>query len=272
MQAPDVSSSSVAQLASLAGRTAVVTGGAHGIGRAIAQRFAEAGAEVVIGDVDVEGARTAASAIEETYGRRCVGAEVDVASARSVSDLADTAVRELGGVRIWVNNAGIYPVARVFDLTEEQWDRVVDVNLKGAFLGGREAARRMVDAGEGGVIINLSSVSGYDAATVGGSDYVAAKHGVIGLTKAQAVELGPYGIRALAIAPGSTDTPGVRESLRTFAATDAADFLAHQVKPLGRDGVPDDVARVALFCASDLSILMTGSTLPVEGGTLVARS
>ena len=272
MQTPEVSSASIAELVSLAGRTAVVTGGGRGIGHSIARRFAEAGANVVIGDLDGKTAHAAAAEISEAYGRRCVGIEADVAEASSVSGLADTAVEEFGGLRIWVNNAGIYPIARVFDLSEEQWDRVIDVNLKGAFLGGREAAKRMIAGGQGGVILNFSSVSGYNAATIGGSDYVAAKHGVIGLTKSQAVELGPYGIRVLAIAPGSTDTPGTRESLEVFKAMGAEDFLAHQVKPLGRDGVPDDIARVALFCASDLSAMMTGWTLPVEGGTLIVRS
>lgn len=268
MPIAEVSSRSISELVSLSGRVAVVTGGARGIGLAIARRYAEAGAEVVIADLDKDSAEQAASSLSTIHGRRCLGVEVDVADAQSVRDLADRAVDELGCPRIWVNNAGIYPITPVLDLADEQWDRVVDINLKGAFLGARVAAQRMIAAGGGGVIVNLASVAGYRASSVGGTEYVAAKHGVRGLTKALAAQLGPWGIRVLAIAPTTIETPGIQRSREEVRALGTDQVDAEQERPLGRDGVPDDVARVALFCASDLSMLMTGSTLKVDGGTL----
>lgn len=269
MAVPDVSSQTILELVSLTGRVAVITGGARGIGYAIADRFGEAGADVAIADVDKVAAEMAAARISEAYGRRCIGVEADVSDEQSVSELADRTVRELGGLRIWVNNAGIYPITPFLDVSTAQWDRVIDVNLRGTFLGAREAARRMIQAGEPGVIINLSSIAGYRASSRGGAEYASAKHGVRGLTKALAAQLGRSGIRVLALAPTTIDTPGLQRSREEVEALGIEQVDAHRERPLGRDGVPDDVARVALFCASDLSVLMTGSTLLVDGGTLV---
>jgi NAD(P)-dependent dehydrogenase (short-subunit alcohol dehydrogenase family) len=268
MQAPDVSSRPIAQLISLEGRTAVVTGGAQGIGRAIATRFAEAGANVLIGDLNKTGAEAAAETIAREFGHQAIGVELDVTSGVSVAAAADRAVRELGGLDIWVNNAGIYPSTPLLELTDQDWDMVLDVNLRGTFIGAREAGRRMAEAGHGGVIINLASTAGYRAAGPGIAHYVASKHGVRGLTKSLAVELGPHGIRVLALAPTLIETPGIEEGRAAFAAAGLGDMLEQmaQREPLGRVGVPDDIARVALFCASDLAILMTGSTLLVDAG------
>src|SRR5205823_11318753 len=126
---------------------------------------------------------------------------------------------------IWVNNAGIYPTTRLLDMTGHDWDTVLDVNLRGTFMGAREAGRRMAAGGRGGVIINLSSTAGYRADLPGLAHYVAAKHGVRGLTKSLAVELGPLGIRVLAIAPGHTDTAGVRESQPGLEAAGRSDMM-----------------------------------------------
>ena len=260
----DVSDRSLADLVSLAGRTAVVTGGAMGIGLAVVRRLAEAGADVVIADVDGEEAELAAKAAAEATGRRVVAADLDVADSASV----DALVAGLGRVDIWVNNAGIYPAAPVLDTTDDQWDRVQAVNLRGPFVGSRAAGRVMVRQGSG-VIVNVASTAGLTGGT-GIAAYASSKHGVVGLTKALAVELGPYGVRVLAVAPTLVDTPGIA---RNFAQLDAAGIgaviqgLAGRV-PLRRAAVPDDVARVVLFCASDLSMLMTGSVLAVDAGTL----
>jgi NAD(P)-dependent dehydrogenase (short-subunit alcohol dehydrogenase family) len=270
MSTLDVSSHSLSELVGLTERVAVVTGGARGIGFAIACRLAEAGANVAVADLDKVAAEQAAIHLGETYGRKAIGAQVDVSDEHSVSELADRVVAELGGLQIWVNNAGIYPVTPLFDITEEQWDRVLGTNLKGTFFGAREAAKRMKERRVSGVIINLSSTVGYRATSNGWADYGAAKHGVRGLTKTLAVQLGQFGIRVLALAPTGTDTPGIRRANTEAKALGVATEEAEQraIRPLGRDGVPDDIARVALFCASDLSILMTGSTLLVDGGTL----
>lgn len=186
--------------------------------------------------------------------------------AASVARLADLAVSAFGRLDVWVNNAGIYPTRPALEMADEEWDRVLDVDLRGVFLGAREAGRRMVELGSGGVIVNIASTASYLVGGVGVAHYVAAKHGVLGLTKSLAVELGPHGIRVLAVAPCVTATPGIEEARPTLEASGfALEELGAQL-PLGRIAVPDDVARVVLFCASDLSALMTGSSLLVDAG------
>jgi NAD(P)-dependent dehydrogenase (short-subunit alcohol dehydrogenase family) len=269
MAIADVSDRSIADLISLQGRVAVVTGGGRGTGLGIVSRLAEAGAAVVIGDGDEQTARQAAATLR-LAGGNVSGMKLDVDDELSVSDFAGTVVSELGTIDLWVNNAGIYPGAPVLDMTAAQWDEVIDFNLKGAFLGAREAARRMISAGHGGVIINIGSTASFRASGSGNAHYVSSKFGVRGLTQSLAVELGPHGIRVLGVAPTFTETPGTRE--RRSDLDDAAyrEFIrrAGAAKPLGRVGVPDDVARVVLFCASDLSVFMTGSTLAVDAGDL----
>lgn len=268
MPVPDVSSRPIAQLISLEERTAVVTGGARGIGLAIGKRFAEAGANVLIGDLNKTGADEAAETIAREFGHQAIGVELDVTDGASIAAAADRAILELGGLDIWVNNAGIYPSTPLLDMTDQDWDKVLDVNLRGTFIGAREAGRRMAEAGHGGVIINLASTAGYRAAGPGIAHYVSSKHAVRGLTKSLAVEFGPRGIRVLALAPTLIETPGIEEGRAAFQAAGLGDMLEQmaQREPLGRVGVPDDIARVALFCASDLAMLMTGSTLLVDAG------
>lgn len=265
----DVSGRSISELVSLKRKAAVITGGARGIGLAIARRFAEAGADVLIGDLDKRGADDAAGSLA-VFGHKAIGGELDAHDEASITELADRAVLELGTIDVWVNNAGIYPSVPVLEMTAAQWDKVLDLNLKGTFLGARESAKRMIAAGHGGVIINLASTAGFRAAGPGVAHYVSSKFGVRGLTKALAVELGPHDIRVLALAPTVIDTPGMEEGREAFRAAGLGDMI-EQIgarEPLGRTGVPDDVARVALFCATDLSALMTGSTLLVDAGDL----
>lgn len=265
----DVSPVPLSRLLSLEGRAAVVTGAARGIGAGVASRFAEAGANLVLGDVDEAGVVALAGQLMQRHHVKVVALPLDVADTPSVAAAADRTMAEFGRLDVWVNNAGIFPPGTALETTDEQWDRVLDVNLRGSFVGAREAARRMVDAGHGGVVVNVASTAGFRATAAGMAHYVASKHAVVGLTKSLAVELGPHDIRVLGVAPTLIETPGVREltavaddalsdTLRTFAAT----------LPAGRVGVPDDVARVVLFCASDASALMTGSTLLVDGGAL----
>ena len=268
MTVPDVSDRTLTDLLSLEGRRAVVTGGAVGIGYAVAHRLAEAGAAVLIGDLhDTD---DPVASLRADTGAHVLGTHLDVSDTESIVACADLAIDELGGLDIWVNNAGIYPSTPLLELTDESWDDVLDVNLRGSFVGAREAARRMEAAGGGGVIVNIASTAGFQAAGPGVAHYVSSKHGLIGLTKSLAVELGPLGIRSLGVAPTLIETPGIeagREAFRAAGLGDIIDTFAERL-PLGRVGVPDDVARVVLFAASDLALFMTGSTLLADGGDI----
>lgn len=267
MPIPDVSSRTIPELVSLAGRRAVVTGGARGIGRAIARRFAEAGADVVLADLRRDEAEVAAREIAARSGRQVLAIEADVTDAESVARLADAAEARLGGIEIWVNNAGIYPSAPLLEIETGDWDRVMDLNVRGVFFATREIGRRWVAKGVPGVLINIGSTGAFKTGP-GVAHYITSKHAVVGLTRTAAVELGLHGIRVLGIAPSMTQTEGRRDFLAASNAPGMDAFVAEMERrtPLGRIGVPDDVARVALFCASDLSVLMTGSTLMVDAG------
>jgi NAD(P)-dependent dehydrogenase (short-subunit alcohol dehydrogenase family) len=267
MPVPDLTDTPIAELISLAGRRAVVTGGARGFGRRIALRLAEAGASVLIGDLDEDGALAAAAEVHEAFGVDTVSIRLDVADAESIALTADAAVERLGGIDIWVNNAGVFPSTPVLDMTDEQWDHVLDVNLRGTFIGAREAARRMVAAGHGGVIVNFSSRAGVRGSGQGIPHYAASKFGVRGLTEQLALEFAEHGIRVLGIAPTRMPTPGVQEATARLDPEVVARGRALDL-PLGRPGTEDDVARVVLFCVSDLAMFMTGSTLLVDGGEL----
>ncbi len=269
---PDVSNASIAELVSLRGRRAVVTGGAQGLGRAIAERLAEAGADVLVVDLNEEPAKAAAAELAERYGVTAIGTRADVSDTDSVVAAADLAVRELGGLDIWVNNAGLFPNAPVLDMPDELWDRVFAVNARGVFLGSREAARRMAADGSGGVIVNIISTAGFQVAFPGMAAYVSSKHAARGLTKSLAVDLAPLGVRVLGVAPSFVPTEGNIAAAR--AATEQAAAAGIEMPPLdvmtqsriGRLGTPDDIARVVLFAASDLSVVMTGSTLLADAG------
>ncbi len=262
MAIDDVTALPLSQLMSLKGRCAVVTGGGGGIGLAAARRLAEAGASVLIGDLDGDAVKREAEKIAKELGATVIGHSLDVTIEQSIITFADAAVSLLGGLDIWVNNAGIFPHSSITDMTVESWERVQNVNLRGTFLGAREAVARMRKGStKKGVIINVASVAGHRGRHHL-AHYSASKHGVIGLTRSLALELGQDGIRILAIAPGITSTPGLEQrglsdDTKRRAAT----------TPLGRVGVPDDVARVILFCALDMSSLMTGTTLFVDSGS-----
>ncbi|MEW6472618.1 MAG: glucose 1-dehydrogenase [Actinomycetota bacterium] len=256
----DYSSSALSDLISLTGRVAVVTGAAMGIGAGIATRLAEAGADVVLADLDAATAAVRAKELEAAHGRRAVGAAVDVSDEASVVALADLAVERLGRLDIWVNNAGIYPhTGPVVDADAAAFDRVLAVNVSGTFVGSREAGRRMT---EGGAIVNLASITGL-AARAGLIAYSTSKHAVIGLTRNLAKDLAPRGVRVNAVAPGLIVTPGLLGG--SAGETRSADALASRTPaPLGRHGLPDDVARVVLFLVSDLAAFVSGATIVVD--------
>ena len=268
----DVSGVPVSELISLAGRRAVVTGGAQGLGKAIASRLAEAGADILLVDINEELARAAAADLAERYDVTAIGTRADVSDTASVIAAADLAVSELGGLDIWVNNAGLFPNAPVLDMPDEMWDRVFAVNARGVFLGSREAARRMAADGSGGVIVNIISTAGFQVAFPGMAAYVSSKHAARGLTKSLAVDLAPLGVRVLGVSPSFVPTEGNLAAGKAAAEQAAAagielpplDVMTHS--RIGRLGTPDDIARVVLFAASDLSLIMTGSTLLADAG------
>ncbi|CAH0315750.1 MAG: 3-oxoacyl-ACP reductase FabG [Rhodococcus sp.] len=238
----------------ISGRTAVITGGAQGIGLAIATLFAENGANIVIGDLDETKAKEAAAALPtDAVGVRC-----NVTSAEDVQALVDSAASSFGSIDIMVNNAGITRDATMRKMTEDQFDQVIDVHLKGCWNGTRIAAGVMRENG-GGSIINLSSISA-KVGFIGQSNYSAAKAGIVGLSKAAAKEVAHLGVRVNVIQPGLIKT----------AMTEAMPQKAWDQKmseiPMQRAGDPREVASVALFYASDLSSYMTGTVSEVTGG------
>lgn len=264
----DVSEVALAELISLRGRVAVVTGGAQGLGRAIARRLAEAGADVVIGDLNLGLAHDAAAALEAGGSARVVATSLDVTDSASIAAAAELAVSELGGLDIWVNNAGVYPNIRIFEMSDADWDRVFAVNARGVFAGSREAARRMVAAGKGGVIVNIASTAAFKGVAPGVAAYVGSKHAVRGITRQMALELAPDGIRVLGVAPTFCATEGNMAAVAGNPKL-AEEIAAVATSRLGRVGVPDDIARAVLFCASDLALFMTGSTLLVDAGETI---
>ncbi|WP_280334219.1 3-oxoacyl-ACP reductase FabG [Nocardia wallacei] len=236
----------------LTGRVAVVTGGAQDIGFAIAETFVRAGARVVVGDLNPGGAQGKLGP-EVTRAMRC-----DVTRAADVEALLATAVTEFGALDVMVNNAGITRDAGLRTMTEDEFDQVIAVHLKGAWHGTRLAAAIMRERGRGS-IVNLSCLSG-KVGMAGQTNYSAAKAGIVGLTKAAAKETARHGVRVNAIQPGLIRTP------RTTAVPAAVWDQKLSEIPMARPGEPEEVANVALFLASDLSSYMTGATLEVTGG------
>ncbi len=242
----------------LEGKVAVVTGGSRGIGRAIALALAGEGAAVAVNyRVRADAAADVVAAIEGAGGK-AIAVQADVRDADAVKALMKTAKAELGGVGILVNNAGVLRDNYLAFMSEAQWDEVVDTSLKAAFLCTKAASRMMMSA-RCGRIINISS----DAALVGDmqrANYCAAKAGLLGLTRAAARELAPYGVTVNAIAPGIIET-----DMTADMAEDKRETLVGLI-PLGAFGQPEDVAAMALFLASDAARYVTGQVFPVDGG------
>lgn len=250
----------------LRGKTAIVTGAAHGIGRATAILFAREGARVLALDIDEDGGRETSRLLDET-GSQSLFVNVDVSDAAGIERVVARASKELGPVTILVNCAGIMPEGTVLTTSETVWNHVLDVNLTSMFLLSRAVIWRLVDAGAHGSIVNIASVQGLRGHPQRIA-YATSKHGVIGLTRALAADHAASGIRVNAICPGTIDTPMLQRELdKVPAETREATLQGYrELHPIGQIGRPDDVAYAALFLASDESPFITGIALPVDGG------
>ncbi|HEY8446257.1 MAG TPA: SDR family oxidoreductase [Thermomicrobiales bacterium] len=251
--------------AAMQGKVAVVTGAASGIGRATALAFAKEGARVVVSDVDAEGGEATVRMIRECGGE-AIFVRADVSRTAEVRELIATAVGTFGRLDYAFNNAGIEgESAPTADATEENWDRVIDINLKGVWLCMKHELPAMLESG-GGAIVNCASVAGL-VGFPGIGPYVASKHGIVGLTKTAALEYATAGIRINAVCPGVIQTPMIDRF--TGGAKEAAEEMV-AMEPVGRFGTPEEIAAAVVWLCSDAASFVTGVALPVDGG-LVAR-
>ena len=246
---------SLTELVDLSGKVAIVTGAAQGLGLESARRLAEAGAAVVVNDLDGDRAREAVAGLAAA-GRRATAAAGDVSRRPDAEALVAAAVDAYGRVDILVNNAGIWPITPFLEADEALWTRTLEVNLIGQLLCTQLVARRLVEQGDGGAIVNVASIAAAVPHPDGLVAYGASKAGVVNATRTLAKSLAPSGIRVNAVLPGGMETPGVMSTPRRSGAD----------IPLGRRAHPDEVALAVLFLASDLACYVTGAELVVDGG------
>jgi 2-deoxy-D-gluconate 3-dehydrogenase len=253
----------------LSGKVAIITGAAMGIGKGIALRLAEAGAIVIISDINFEVAQETAKELN-VAGYKAKAVQADNSRISDVEKTVNEAKSTFGDLHILVNNAGIYPMASAIDMTEAIWDKIMAINLKGAMFFSQAAARMMIARGHGGKIVNIASVDAFHP-TGNLAGYDASKGGIVMLTKALAKEWAPKRINVNAIAPGAIQTPGSSIGLGNLSQAEreatTKSFLA--TIPIGRQGTPDDVAIATLFLTTEASDYITGTTLVVDGGYLV---
>ncbi|MBN1191203.1 MAG: SDR family oxidoreductase [Dehalococcoidales bacterium] len=247
----------------LEGKVALITGAGSGIGEGCALVFAKEGADIAVNDIDLAAAEKTAAAVRN-LGRRAVALKADVANAAEVEAMVDRAIKELGGIHILINNAGSTLGGPILEEKLEDWDRMINIVLRGTYLCTRFAGRWMV-ANKTGKIVNISSIQGL-LGSARMSSYVSAKAGVMALTRSTAAEWAQYGINVNCIAPGIVDTPMTQRTIAKFMTPER---LAAHV-PLNRMGKPEDMAKTALFLCSDDASFITGVTIPVDGGTINA--
>ncbi len=249
----------------LTDKRVLISGGSSGIGQATAQRFLEEGARVFLCGLDPAQVDAAVAGLGK-FGTAS-GMAADVSREDDVARLVDSARKELGGIDVLVNNAGIAWREPFLRITPSHWDRMIAVNLRGMFLVAQAAARVLVDQGGGGVIVNMSSTNGL-AGEADYAHYNASKSGTLLLTKTMAVELGPYGIRVNALCPGYIETPLNAAISADLGGAEFADAYASGSIPLGRPGRSSEVAAVYAFLASDDASFITGAEIVIDGGQL----
>jgi 3-oxoacyl-[acyl-carrier protein] reductase len=242
-------------------RVAVVTGGAQSIGRAIVDRLAKAGVDIVIADIQLEKAQAAAKEVAAATGRKAIGLGVDVSSTKTAAEMIEKALAEMGRIDILVNNAGTTRDNLIMRMDEADWDKVIDINLKGAWNCSKAVIRAMMKA-RYGRIVNMASVSGI-AGQAGQTNYSASKAGLIGFTKALAREVASRGITVNAVAPGFIPTP-----LTDVLPAEMKEALMKMI-PAGRFGSTDEIAYAVEFLAADEAAYMTGHVLSVDGGLVM---
>lgn len=259
----------ISELMNLKGKSAIVTGGAKGIGYGISYRLAEAGASVLVADLDDITAKKTADVLS-SKGWSVESIKVDVSNEDDVKRMIDECKEKFGSVDILVNNAGIYPNIPVAQMTAEDFEKVMHVNLRSVFLTTKHASELMKTQG-GGKIINITSVDALHPSMIGLSHYDASKHGVWGFTKNSALELAESKIWVNAIAPGGIATPGstvVPDSVSSEQMAEISKTFLNKI-PMHRMGEPDEIGTVALFLASDMASYMTGEQIVVDGGVLL---
>ena len=262
----------IADLLDLGGRAALVTGAAQGFGFACARRLAEAGAAVLLTDRRADRVETAAGRLAE-HGKRIGWAVGDVSVRDEVDALVDGAVARFGRLDVLVNNAAAYSNFRIDEMPLDTFANVLDVNVNGAFWFARQAARQMLAQGDGGAIVNVTSIDALHPTSKGMSHYTTSKHALWGLTKCLALELGPHGIRTNAVAPGPSLTEGAIEYIQA-GAPEGIDIQAQWSQaagrvPMRRWAEPDEIARAVVFLASDMAAYVNGAQIVVDGGYLL---
>lgn len=246
----------------LSGRTAIVTGAGQGMGRAVAEALAVRGARVVVNDMKGEAAEKVAARLRAD-GAEAIAIEANVIDASAVKRMVSQAIGEFGAVHILVNNAGILRPTAVDEISEAEWDLVVDVNLKGTFLCSQAVLDSMKKAGWGR-IVNFSSTAGKNVSTIGGAHYTAAKAGILGFTRHLAREIARHGITVNAVCPGLIDT----EMVRSTISEERVQAYAHRF-PIQRLGLPEEVAELVTFLCSERASYITGASLDINGGDLM---
>ena len=249
-------------LFNLFGKAALVTGAGSGLGKAIAEGYAQVGAKVACVDISAGDAEAAAGGIEKGGGN-AVPVVCDVSCAEDVRKAVETSLKAFGSIDILVNNAGIGMRSNAEDMTDEMWDRVLDINLKGTFLFCREVGRHMIERGKGGRIINMASIGGLVGVETGNANYCASKGGIIAITRTLAIEWAKHNILVNAIAPSHTRTPLIEKLMKE--KPEVKQYFINNI-PLGRLAEPVNIVGPAIFLASEAASFVTGHTLVVDGG------